>query len=96
MLGPGPDAAIGLVPLLVVFAGVSLLFRRVYPQGIFDLVIGLHRWGYRVLAYAALMTDEYPPFRLDAGGSEPDDQPTGPQMPPQAGGRVDEAELAGV
>ncbi len=94
--GPGPDALAGLVTLLVVFAGVSLLFRRVYPPGIFDLLIGLHRWGYRVLAYAALMTDEYPPFRLDPGGSEPDDQPTRPRVPPQAGGRIEEAELAGV
>ncbi len=96
VFGPGPDEAIGLVPLLVVFAGVSLLFRRVYPQGIFDLVVGLQRWGYRVLAYAALMTDEYPPFRLDLGGTEPDDRPTGPPVPPLAGGRVEEAELAGV
>jgi hypothetical protein len=61
----------GLLPLLVLFAGVALLFTGRYPRGIFDFIVGLHRWIFRVITYIALMHDEYPPFRVDLGGDEP-------------------------
>ena len=68
----GPAAAGGLIGVLVFIAAVILLFTRRYPQSLFALIIGLNRWVLRVEAYALLMTDQYPPFRLDQGGSEPD------------------------
>jgi hypothetical protein len=76
----------GLVTVLVCIAGLALLFTRSYPRGIFDFVMGLNRWGLRVVAYAGLMTDQYPPFRLDMGGSEPDEAPgRAPNSAPVAG-----------
>jgi hypothetical protein len=61
----------GLIALCVLFAAIALLFTARYPHGLYGLVLGLDRWVLRVVAYVALMTDRYPPFRLDQGGEEP-------------------------
>jgi len=61
----------GLIPFFSLVAVIILAATARYPVHLFDLLIGLARWAARVGAYAALMTDKYPPFRLDMGGQSP-------------------------
>jgi hypothetical protein len=82
VLGGGVASAASfgrLITVLALVAGVMLLVSAGYPRGIFDFVMGLNRWLFRVLAYALLMCDEYPPFRFDPGGS---DTPPAPSTDP--------------
>lgn len=67
----------GLVPVLVLIALIAVAVTGNYPRQLYDLVMRFNRWRVRVLAYSLLMTDAYPPFRLDQGPFEP----TGPQLP---------------
>ena len=64
-------ASISLLSLLVCITAVILLFTGVYRLGIFDLLMGINRWSLRTITYAALMSDKYPPFRLDQGPLDP-------------------------
>jgi hypothetical protein len=54
------------VCVCVIIAWFAILFTGRYPRGLFDYVVGVNRWTWRVSAYALLLiTDEYPPFSLD-------------------------------
>ncbi|MDT5371054.1 MAG: hypothetical protein QOC62_5485 [Mycobacterium sp.] len=56
-----------LLQVLCFFAAWRLLFTGTISGGMFDLLMGIVRWRYRVAVYVSLMRDEYPPFRLDLG-----------------------------
>jgi Domain of unknown function (DUF4389) len=67
----GVQVSVGLSGILALVAGLTLAVKQEYPASVFDLLVGIYRWAFRVVAYVALMTDEYPPFRLDQGPDEP-------------------------
>ena len=57
---------LGIAAIVVVIVSwFAILFTGRYPKDLFDFVVGVFRWYWRVLAYAFLLTtDRYPPFRL--------------------------------
>jgi hypothetical protein len=52
------------VYFVYIIAWFAILFTKRYPRGLFDFVVGVNRWNYRVGAYTSLLRDEYPPFSL--------------------------------
>lgn len=68
----GLAAGYSILNLLVVIAGVFLLITGQYPRSLFDFLMGINRWLVRVFVFVALMRDEYPPFRFDAGPTSPE------------------------
>ncbi len=55
---------LGIMALIVtIVAWFLILILGRYPQGMFNFVVGVLRWEFRVGAYAFLLTtDRYPPF----------------------------------
>jgi Domain of unknown function (DUF4389) len=51
--------------VLVFFAFFTILFARVFPRGMFDIVLVALRWQSRGYAYALWMVTRYPPFVWD-------------------------------
>ena len=58
-----------LVELTTFISWFAILFTGRYPKALFDLAVMYFRWNTRMLAYVALLRDEYPPF---SGGAEPE------------------------
>ncbi len=71
--GSPTSSGISLLGVLVLVGSVMLLITRRFPPALSDFILGLNRWAFRVLAYVALMTDDYPPFHLDQGQHDPAD-----------------------
>lgn len=63
---------LGIVNGVVVFIGYLAVFLTGrYPGGLFGFVLGVGRWNYRVNAWFAGFTDQYPPFSLGSGDDHP-------------------------
>jgi hypothetical protein len=60
---------VAIVAFVVAFFAVLITGR--FPRAIFDYLVGVMRWGWRVNAYVLLMTDRYPPFRLSEAPDDP-------------------------
>ncbi|MCB1549213.1 MAG: DUF4389 domain-containing protein [Hyphomicrobiaceae bacterium] len=51
--------------IVLFLAWLIILVTGRFPRGMFDFVVGIFRWSWRVNAYMALLsTDRYPPFSL--------------------------------
>jgi len=59
---------LAIAAMFVVFIGFfAVLITGKYPEGLRDFLVGVYRYNLRVQAYVGLLTDQYPPFNLQAG-----------------------------
>lgn len=55
------------IAVLVWFIGwFAILFTGRFPRGMFDFLVGVMRWNYRVTGYTSLLRDEFPPYSMAA------------------------------
>jgi hypothetical protein len=81
LVGGWGTGSAGVITILALLGAIVVALIGTYPGQLFDTTMGLNRWCYRVLTYAALMRDEYPPFRFDGGGTDPGTRPAQGDLP---------------
>jgi len=59
-----------------------ILFSARFPRGMFDFVAGVVRWQTRVSGYALGLSDQYPPFTLEAPTKGPEPSLPSAPLPP--------------
>jgi roadblock/LC7 domain-containing protein len=83
---------IGVV-LVMILSFFIVLFTGKWPESFRSFVIGTQRWSLRVSSYVLFLRDEYPPFRLQDGGSTAPvggaDRPMPGQVPPPPPGTAE-------
>jgi hypothetical protein len=60
--GAGGGVLGAVAAVVAIIAWFAIVFTGRHPAGLWDLAAYYLRWRVRVLAYAALLRDEYPPF----------------------------------
>ena len=53
--------------VITIIAFFAILFTKKYPEGLFNIAVGVMRWNANANAYMLLMRDEYPPFSWEPG-----------------------------
>jgi hypothetical protein len=61
-------SVLGFVGAFVwIWAGITIAVRESVGPGALGYLVGLQRWGLRLLAYQACLVDQYPPFSFPEG-----------------------------
>ena len=53
----------------------TVLFTKKIPRGMFDFMVMVQRYQFRVGTYYMFMREEYPPFDFEPGTQDPEDDP---------------------